>query len=563
MPEMSMTGAAILIKSLEDEGVKTVFGLPGGTVIPLYDALYDSPIDHVLMRHEQAAAHAADGFSRTGGSPGVCFATSGPGATNLVTGIATAYMDSSPMVAVTGQVASAAIGTDAFQEAFILGISMPVVKHSMQVRSVADIPGTMRDAFFIASTGRPGPVLVDIPVDVQKAPGEYRRASGRGEGFPGYSAEPPSDLSSIEEAARIIRSAERPVLLAGNGVNISRAFAPLAEFSEKLGIPVATSLLGKGVIPDNHPNRVGMIGMHGHAAANRAVTNADVIIAVGTRFSDRSTGKVTEFARSARVIHIDIDGAEIKKSVGPDVWLIGDAADVLRELAREAEKRGTRPRADWTERVRAFESAEPLARKSDDGAVHAWQVIGAIDELTRGEAIVTTEVGQNQMWAAQYHRALYPRRFITSGGLGTMGFGIPAAIGAHYGCGGALPVVCIAGDGSAMMNIQELDTCARRGIPVKIFVLDNNCLGMVKQWQDLFYNGRCSNTVYTRRPDFVKIAQGMGVEAFFADDPSRVKSAVESALAVPGPALVHFVIPEDDRVFPMVPAGEPLENMML
>jgi acetolactate synthase-1/2/3 large subunit len=467
------------------------------------------------------------------------------------------------MVAVTGQVASASIGTDAFQEAFILGISMPVVKHSMQVRSVADIPRLIRDAFFIASTGRPGPVLVDIPVDVQKASGEYRKASGYGEGFPGYSAELPGDLSRLEEAAELVCSSERPVLLAGNGVNVSRAFDELAEFSEKFGIPVATSLLGKGAIPDDHPNRVGMIGMHGHAAANRAITNADVIIAVGTRFSDRSTGKVTEFARRASVIHIDIDSAEIKKSVGPDVWLTGDAALVLRELARETAKRGRGRREEWLERVRSFGSAEPLARNDGDGAVHAWQVMDAMDEILRGEVIVTTEVGQNQMWAAQYHRALHPRRFVTSGGLGTMGFGIPAAIGAHYGCGGSLPVVCVAGDGSAMMNIQELDTCARRGIPVKIFVLDNNCLGMVRQWQDLFFGKRFSNTVYPRRPDFVKIAQGMGIEAFLADDPARVKNAVERAFAVPGPVLVHFIIPETDNVFPMVPDGEPLENMMV
>jgi acetolactate synthase-1/2/3 large subunit len=304
-----------------------------------------------------------------------------------------------------------------------------------------------------------------------------------------------------------------------------------------------------------------MIGMHGHAAANRAITNADVIIAVGTRFSDRSTGKVTEFALRARVIHIDIDSAEIKKSVGPDVWLTGDAAKVLPELARETARRGTRSHAAWLERVRAFDSAEPLARKSD-GAVHAWQVIDALDEVTRGEAIVTTEVGQNQMWAAQYHRALYPRRFVTSGGLGTMGFGIPASIGAHYGSGG-LPVVCVAGDGSAMMNIQELDTCARLGIPVKILVLDNNCLGMVKQWQELFFDKRYSNTIYSRRPDFVKIAQGMGVDAFLADNPGSVKNAVERALALPGPALVHFIIPESDNVFPMVPAGESLENMII
>ncbi|MDR3075865.1 MAG: biosynthetic-type acetolactate synthase large subunit [Synergistaceae bacterium] len=559
---MGKSGAEILVKSLEDEGVKTVFGLPGGTVIPLYDAMYDSPIEHVLVRHEQAAAHAADAFSRAGDEVGVCFATSGPGATNLVTGIATASMDSSPMVAITGQVAKASIGTDAFQEAFILGISMPIVKHSMQVRSVEDIPRAVRDAFYIASTGRPGPVLVDLPVDIQKSQGEYRRPESPGSDFPGYSAKLPEDMNGLEEAGRCIRNAERPVLIAGNGVNVSRAFGELREFSEKLGIPVTTSLLGKGAIPDDHPNRVGMMGMHGHAAANRAMTNADVIIAVGSRFSDRSTGKAAEFASRARVIHIDIDSAEIRKNIDADVWLTGDAAKVLSLLTDEASGHNPGARREWMERVRAFEASEPMARKHTDGEVHPWQVIDAMDEATHGEVIVTTEVGQNQMWAAQYHKSLHPRRFVTSGGLGTMGFGIPAAMGAHY-ARPDLPVVCLAGDGSAMMNIQELDTYARYKMPIKVFVLDNNCLGMVKQWQELFYHERYSGTLYSRRPDFVKIAQGMGVDAFLVDDPANIRPAIDRALEIPGPVLVHFIIPRADNVFPMVPAGESLESMIL
>jgi acetolactate synthase-1/2/3 large subunit len=557
-----LSGAEILVKSLEDEGVKTIFGLPGGTVIPLYDALYDSKIQHVLVRHEQAAAHAADGFSRVGDDVGVCVATSGPGATNLVTGIATACMDSSPMVAITGQVATAAIGTDAFQEAFILGVSMPVVKHSMQVRTPEDIPQMLRDAFFIASSGRPGPVLLDLPVDIQKISGEYIRPSSSGTAFLGYKTEPDEDLSRMDEAGALIKGALRPVLIAGNGVNVSRAFDALLEFSEHLEIPVTTSLLGKGAISDNHPNRVGMMGMHGVVAANRAITNADVIIAVGSRFSDRSTGKLAEFARSARVIHIDIDSAEIRKNVDADVWLIGDAAKLLRQLTEASKGHDSAHRAEWMRQIKAFETDEPLARNSTGQDVHPWQIFDAMDDALKGEAIVVTEVGQHQMWTAQYHKTLYPRRFITSGGLGTMGFGIPAAMGAHF-ARPELPVICIAGDGSAMMNIQELDTYARYKMPIKLFIFDNNCLGMVKQWQELFYNERYSNTLYSRRPDFVQIAHGMGVEAFSVTESGHVRRAIERAVSTPGPVLVHFHIPRADNVFPMVPAGESLECMII
>jgi acetolactate synthase-1/2/3 large subunit len=561
---VELTGAQITVKSLEDEGVKTIFGLPGGTVIPLYDALYDSSLEHVLVRHEQAAAHAADGFSRVGDGVGVCFATSGPGATNLVTGLATAHRDSSPMVAVTGQVATGSIGTDSFQEAHMMGISLSIVKHSMQARRAEDIPRMIKDAFFIASTGRPGPVVLDLPVDVQKASAEYRRASNPGASYPGYSAEPPEDLTQFDEAVKLIRRAERPLLIAGNGVNLSRAFESLRLFCEKLEIPATTSLLGKGVIPADHPNFIGMLGMHGNAAVNRAVMAADVIVAVGTRFSDRSTGRSSDFAQAARVLHIDIDNSEIGKNVSADVWLLGETGKILDLLAREAGGRDTASRRAWIEKIREME-AEDFRESRDssvpDGNIHPKQILEALDEVTKGRLILTTEVGQHQMWAAQHHKSLYPRQFVTSGGLGTMGFGIPASMGAHL-ARPDLPVVCVAGDGSAMMNIQELDTCARYNLPVKILLFDNNCLGMVRQWQQLFYDGRYSHTLYPRRPDFVKIAEGMGAAAFSVDSPEKIRSAIERAFEIPGPVLVHFPIPQLENVFPIVPSGEPLSRML-
>ena len=557
---MEMNGAQIMMKSLEDEGVETAFGIPGGTVIPLYDAIYDSSVKHVLVRHEQAAAHAADAYSRAGNKVGVCIATSGPGATNLVTGIATAYMDSSPLVAVTGQVATTSIGTDAFQEAHILGISLPVVKHSMQVRTPGEIPQAMRDAFYIASTGRPGPVVVDLPVDVQKAQGEYIRPTGTS--FPGYVSELPEDMARLDEAAKLIREAKYPIVVAGNGVNISRAFDALKNFSEKLELPVATSLLGKGAIPCEHPNSIGMLGMHGNAVVNRALMKADLVIAVGSKLSDRSTGKQSGFAPNACVIHIDLDVAEIHKNIGANVWLVGDAKKILDMLASEASGHDSSARRAWREELRMLDEKEPLRREAPNGDVYPWQVIDSMDRVTGGEAIITTEVGQHQMWAALYHKAKHPRRFVTSGGLGTMGFGIPASMGAHF-AKPELPVFCIAGDGSAMMNIQELDTYARYQMPIKVLIFDNNCLGMVRQWQELFFKERFSNTIYGRCPDFVKIAQGMGIEAFRVDDPMMLDSSMERALNTPGPVLVHIPIPQIEKVFPMVPAGASLDQMLL
>lgn len=560
---MELTGAQIVMKSLEDEGIKTIFGLPGGTVVPLYDAIYDSKVEHVLVRHEQAAAHAADGFSRASrdtGKVGVCVATSGPGATNLVTGIATASMDSSPMLAITGQVATGAIGTDAFQEAHILGITLPIVKHSVQVRTPEEIPQAISDALYIASTGRPGPVIVDLPVDIQKQAGEYKRP---GEfSYPGYDPAGGEELTGIARAAELIKASVRPLVVAGGGVNIARAWDALARFVEALELPVATSLLGKGAISGDHPNSIGMLGMHGNAVVNRALMKTDLVIAIGSRLSDRSTGKSEMFARGANIIHIDRDAAEIHKNIDADVWLIGEASRILDLLAADARGHNSATRREWMEELRRLDAQEPLIRTADDGVIHPWQVVDALDDVTQGKAIVTTEVGQHQMWAALYHNARFPGRFITSGGLGTMGFGLPASIGACY-ARPDLPVFCIAGDGSAMMNIQELDTFARYGMPIKVLLFDNSCLGMVRQWQELFYDKRFSNTLYPQSPDFVKIAQAMGVEAFSVTAAADLRGAMERALAIPGPVLLHIPIPQVDKVFPMIPAGASLDQMLL
>ena len=557
---MSMNGAQITVRSLEEAGVNTLFGLPGGTVIPLYDALYDSSIQHILVRHEQAAAHAADGFSRAGNKTGVCLATSGPGATNLVTGIATAFQDSSPMVAITGQVGTRAIGTDAFQEAHILGITLPVVKHSMQVRHPDEIPHAIAGAFHIASTGRPGPVLVDIPVDIQKAQGQFTWPTHLN--FPGYNPEMEEDLSSLDKAISLIRSAARPVILAGNGVIVANAAPELMALATELEIPVATSLLGKGAFPESHTFSLGMVGMHGRPVANRAMGLADLIIVIGARFSDRSTGRKDRFASQARVIHLDLDPAEIDKSVGADVWLLGNASklmDTLRLAVRGTQRANHR---EWLAELAMMNDREPLQRDVSHTEIKPWHIMSALYDATGGEAVVTTEVGQHQMWAALYYKSDHARRFLTSGGLGTMGFGFPSAMGAHF-ARPDLPVFCIAGDGSFMMNIQELDTCARYQIPVKILLLDNGCLGMVRQWQEMFFDQRYSNTLYSRQPDFVKMAESMGVSAFSVRSPKEVRKAMERALATPGPVLVHLPIPQSEKVLPITPAGAPLDEMIL
>ena len=463
-------------------------------------------------------------------------------------------------MAVTGQVSSKAIGTDAFQEAHILGITLPIVKHSLQVRSTDEIPQAVKDAFYIASTGRPGPVLIDVPVDVQKAQGDYMEPGKVS--FPGYRPDAYEDLSNLDEAVGLIRKAERPMIVAGNGINISRAFGAISAFANELSIPVANSLLGKGTFPESNPLSIGMMGMHGCPVANRALTKADLIIAVGSRFSDRSTGRHDSFATKARIIHLDMDPAEIDKSVGAHVWLLGDAEKLLDTLRKELGGAVPAGRAAWLSWLEEMNAKEPLARSAANGVIKPWQIMEAIHTVTKGEAMISTEVGQHQMWAAQYFKADHPRRFITSGGLGTMGFGLPAAMGAYY-ARPEIPNFCIAGDGSVMMNIQELDTMARYKIPVKTVVMDNNCLGMVRQWQELFYEERFSSTLYSCTPDFVKIAEGMGVRGIRIDEPANLVKSLDEALAIDGPVMIHIPIPKSEMVFPMIPAGAALDDMIL
>lgn len=555
-----MNGAQMMVKALEDEGVSTLFGIPGGTVIHLYDALYDSKLNHILMRHEQAAAHAADGYARAGGRPGVCIATSGPGATNLLTGIATANLDSVPLVAITGQVAQSVIGTDAFQEADMIGASLPFVKHSFQLHSVDAIQSTVHKAFYIAASGRPGPVLIDFPADVQKASGDYQYSTQLD--FMGYHPENNYNVARLDEAVSLIEHAERPVIFAGGGVVCSGASELLTEFALKYEIPVTTTLLGKGAFPESHPSglALGMAGMHGHPVANRALMAADVVVAIGSRFSDRTTGNRQRFAADAKIIHIDLDPAEIDKTVESDVWLIGDAGRVL-EAIMGAMRKKIADHSEWNKTLADIRRKEPMPHSSYEGEIAPWQALEAFCEITDHKAIITTEVGQNQMWAAQHCKVEAPRRFLSSGGLGTMGFGFPAAIGAAYACPGQT-VCCVAGDGSLMMNIQELDTCARYNIPVKIMLLNNACLGNVRQWQYLFYNCRYSNTIYTRNPDFVALSESMGVPAFSVSSPEELRPSLEKLLAEPGPALLDVRIPQGAMVLPMVYPGDSIDNMV-
>lgn len=555
-----MNGAQMMVKALEDEGVSTLFGIPGGTVIHLYDALYDSKLNHILMRHEQAAAHAADGYARAGGRPGVCIATSGPGATNLLTGIATANLDSVPLIAITGQVAQSVIGTDAFQEADMIGASLPFVKHSFQLHSVDAIQSTVHKAFYIAASGRPGPVLIDFPADVQKASGDYQYSTQLD--FMGYHPENNYNVARLDEAVSLIEHAERPVIFAGGGVVCSGASELLTEFALKYEIPVTTTLLGKGAFPESHPSglALGMAGMHGHPVANRALMAADVVVAIGSRFSDRTTGNRQRFAADAKIIHIDLDPAEIDKTVESDVWLIGDAGRVL-EAIMGAMRKKIADHSEWNKTLADIRRKEPMPHSSYEGEIAPWQALEAFCEITDHKAIITTEVGQNQMWAAQHCKVEAPRRFLSSGGLGTMGFGFPAAIGAAYACPGQT-VCCVAGDGSLMMNIQELDTCARYNIPVKIMLLNNACLGNVRQWQYLFYNCRYSNTIYTRNPDFVALSESMGVPAFSVSSPGELRPAIEKMLAEPGPALLDVRIPQGAMVLPMVYPGDSIDNMV-
>lgn len=551
------TGARTLIEALQREGVDTIFGYPGGVVLPIYDELYDSSIRHILVRHEQAAAHAADGYARASGRVGVCLATSGPGACNLVTGIATAYMDSIPIVALTGQVPTALLGNDAFQESDITGITMPITKHNYLVKNAADIDRVVKEAFYIAGTGRPGPVLIDLPKDVTM--GEVDEASSPPPAISlrGYQPTYEGHVRQIDKAVDLIAEAERPLVYAGGGVILSGASAELREFIETAAIPVTTTLMGLGAIPGDHPLNLGMLGMHGTAAANFAVTECDLLVAIGVRFDDRVTGKIEAFAPNARIIHIDIDPAEIGKNKKVDVPIVGDVGRVLRAMLARMKKRGDT--ANWVNRAAAWKAQFPPSYRDDD-RLRPQYVIQQLSDLMKGEGIVTSEVGQNQMWTALYYCFRKPRSWITSGGLGTMGYGFPAAIGAHF----ARPdetVVDVAGDGSFQMNIQELATVAHNNIPVKVVILNNMYLGMVRQWQELFYDRRYAYTELSP-VDFVKVANAYGVEGIRVEEKADVRGALETALSHDGPFVLDFRIEREENVFPMVPAGAAINEMI-
>jgi acetolactate synthase-1/2/3 large subunit len=563
---MQMTGAEIFVKALTDLGVDVVFGYPGGAVLNIYDALFQhTKIRHMLCRHEQGAVHMADGFARASGRTGVCLVTSGPGATNTVTGLATAYMDSIPVVVFSGQVPSLLIGNDAFQEADIVGISRPCTKHNYLVKETKDLARTVKEAFYIASTGRPGPVLVDIPKDVLISSAPYnlpKEVNLRGY-HPNYEGHP----RQVESANRLLLSSTRPVIYAGGGVILSNASAELAELARLLSIPVTTTLMGLGAFPGSDPLCLGMLGMHGTYSANMAISHAEVILAVGARFDDRVTGKVDEFAPHAKIIHIDIDPTSIQKNVPVDIPIVGDLKDVLRKMIRslkgKKETAAYRAKtAEWRGQLDVWAKTHPLTYKPSKGRIKPQYVVEQIYKITKGNAIITTEVGQNQMWAAQFYTYEKPRTFLSSGGLGTMGYGLPAAIGAQVAFPGRL-VVDIAGDGSIQMNIQELATAVQFRVPVKVVILNNRVLGMVRQWQELFFQGKHSETILPKIPDFVLLAEAYGAKGFRATKTEEVASVLKKGFAAEGPVLIDVEVDPEEMVYPMVPAGAPLTKMLL
>ena len=561
----AMTGAQAIIASLEAEGVDTIFGYPGGQAIKIYDALYDSKqIHHVLARHEQGATHMADGYARATGKVGVVLVTSGPGATNTVTGIATAYMDSIPMVVITGQVTRGVIGTDSFQESDIVGITMPVVKHSFLLQSTDDLTRTFREAFYIASTGRPGPVLIDIPSDLSGAEMVFHYPDSVN--LPSYKPTYRGNARQVKQAAELIQKAERPLLYAGGGIVTSHACAELTELAERMQIPVVTTLMGKGAMRCSNPLNLGPVGMHGSKYANMAVTECDLLIAVGARFSDRVTGKVSEFAPHAKVIHIDIDPAEIGKIINPVVPIVGDAKVVLAAINERLAKADAQPiDRTWVDDVFSWRERWPFYTSdfSDyPNAIAPEVVLHKLSQKLDPEAsIVTTEVGQHQMWAHQNIHREHARTFISSGGLGTMGFGFPAAIGAKIGCPES-EVVCVAGDGSFQMNSQEMATAKINDVPIKVLIIDNRALGMVHQWQSLFYNKRYSFTELADNPDFVKLADAYGWRARRVEKPEDVDAALDEMLASKEPYLLDVMIPRDQTVYPMVAPGAPIDDII-
>ncbi|MDP8298631.1 MAG: biosynthetic-type acetolactate synthase large subunit [Candidatus Tantalella remota] len=557
-----ITGAEMMIKGLIAEGVTHVFGYPGGTIIPLLDHIYKGKdIKFHLTRHEQGAVHAADGYARVTGDVGVCMATSGPGATNLVTGIATANMDSIPMVAITGQVKCTLIGNDAFQEADMVGITRSITKHNYLVKDIKELPKTIKEAFHIARTGRPGPVLIDFPVDVQVQMAEFKYP--KTVDIKGYKPTYKGHLGQIKRISKAIAKSKKPLLYVGGGVILSEASKELTKFARKTDIPVTTTMMGLGAFPEDDRLSLGMLGMHGTAYANHSVQAADLIIAVGARFDDRVTGRIDDFAPNASIVHIDIDPSSVSKNVEVDIPVIGDAKEILKELNKIAKKGKF---DEWHKTIAVWKKELPLKYK-DDARLRPQYVVEQIYELTKKEgAIIVTEVGQNQMWAAQHFTYTKPRTWVSSGGLGTMGYGFPAAIGAQVGKPDAI-VFDIAGDGSIQMNIQELATAVLEQIPVKIVILNNGYLGMVRQWQELFYDRRYAFTTLAKKdctacPDFVKLAESYGAKGMRITEKSEVKKALKTAIKTKGPVVMDFIVEREENVFPMVPAGKSISEML-
>lgn len=562
---MELTGAQILLESLKKEGVDVLFGYPGGAVIDIYDELPRHPeLKHVLVRHEQGAVHAADGYARASGKVGCCLVTSGPGATNTVTGIATAYCDSIPLVVFTGQVPTQLIGNDAFQEVDIVGITRPCTKHNFLVKDVRNLAKTIRQAFYLARSGRPGPVLVDLPKDIMQARTEFVWPEDIF--MRSYNPTYKPNLNQLRRTAEELAKARKPIILAGGGVIMANASEVLCELAHELNIPVATTLMGLGAFPANGDLWLGMVGMHGTYAANMSINHADLLVCVGARFDDRVTGRLQDFASHARIVHIDIDPTSIRKNVEVDVPVVGDCRQALEGIleicrAKMADTDWSGMHADWLQTVHEWKANHPLAYNKN-GHIKPQQVIETMYSITEGDAIIATEVGQNQMWAAQFYTFTKPRTLLTSGGLGTMGYGFPAAIGAQFAFPDKL-VINVAGDGSIQMNIQELATVVQNKIPVKVVILNNGHLGMVRQWQELFYNRNYSHTNMEAQPDFVKLAEAYGAEGYRISKPEELEDVLRKALTSPNPAFIDVMVEREENVYPMVPAGAALDEMLL
>ena len=560
---MKLTGAQILIKALKEQGVDTIFGYPGGAVLDIYDELFKTDIRHIMVRHEQGAVHAADGFARAGSRVGVCLVTSGPGATNAITGIASAYMDSIPLVVITGQVPTHLIGNDAFQEVDIVGMTRPCTKHNYLIKDSSKIAGIINEAFYIASSGRPGPVLIDLPKDIMNEKADYKISDQVI--LRSYNPTYKPNIKQLKKVIKLIKKAKRPVIFTGGGVALSDASKEITEFARKMQIPVTGSLMGLGTFPATDPLWLGMLGMHGTYRSNMSIGSCDLLIAAGVRFDDRVTGKVDVFASGADIVHIDIDPTSIRKNVPVSVPVVGDCKITLELLNQFLDKEDwgdlEKKREKWLTKIKEWQSTSPMSYIQKD-IIKPQYVIEKLYEQTKGDAIITTEVGQNQMWTAQYYHFNKPGHFITSGGLGCMGFGLPAAIGAQIACPDKL-VVDVAGDGSIQMNIQEMATAVQYGLPVKIVILNNKYLGMVRQWQELFYDKRYSSTLMEHAPDFVKLAEAYGATGLRASKPEDVIPVLKNGLSSKKTVIMEFVVEEEEGVYPMVPAGAPLTEMLL